>query len=211
MMRVRRRGDSRTEELWSCGACALVAVLKDNVLTIANAGDSRGLLIDAKKPTRAPFLVTSDHNAREYKEEQRLKAEHPNESDIVLCRRSRTCCGARRMTAVTCADVKGMLQPTRAVGDFDMKRLECAPAHVEQPFTPPYITPNPEIYHVDLQQLEEPVLVLATDGVWDDTHESTMVYEIVKPAKEFPSFKLIENVLSGVAMSQGGTGRTTAD
>jgi pyruvate dehydrogenase phosphatase len=72
--------------------------------------------------------------------------------------------------------VKGRLQPTRAFGDFHLKngrewhRSEWVPTRVRRPgsFTPPYITAKPSTNSVQLQAGETALVILATDGIWDE-------------------------------------------
>jgi pyruvate dehydrogenase phosphatase len=113
------------------GACALYALIKDNILYVANAGDCRAVMgklrHPAKEPSAPPSLVPSpvagsmnvyeaipmslDHNAREEREHARLRKAHPGEDeDIVLCYHGGQACY-----------VKGRLQPSRAFGDIHLK------------------------------------------------------------------------------------------
>ena len=93
--------------------------------------------------------------------------------------------------------VKGRLQPTRAFGDFHLKtgrewhRSEWVPTRVRRPgpFTPPcvvalvvddpffasfftlfcsYITAKPSTKSVQLQAGQTALVILATDGIWDE-------------------------------------------
>ena len=52
-------------------------------------------------------------NADNPEEQQRLKAQFPNELDIYKCKRDNTSCY-----------VKGRLQPTRSIGDLRLKMKE---------------------------------------------------------------------------------------
>jgi len=113
------------------GACALYALVKDNILYVANAGDCRAVMgklrHPLKDPSAPPSLVPSpvagsekvyeaipmslDHNAREEREHARLRKAHPGEDeDIVLCYHGGQACY-----------VKGRLQPSRAFGDIHLK------------------------------------------------------------------------------------------
>ncbi|RLO08294.1 hypothetical protein DYB28_002322 [Aphanomyces astaci] len=84
------------------GACSMLAYAKEDTLVVANAGDVRAVLasIDASGGLVATPLST-DHNAKHASEQARLVADHPNESNLVMCQSREACY------------VKGGLQPTR--------------------------------------------------------------------------------------------------
>lgn len=88
------------------GSCALVAVVKGRTLTAANVGDCRGILVEEDGE---PRQINREHNAAREEEMARLRAEFPDDKDIVVCKTARACY------------VKGRLQPTRALGDFHLK------------------------------------------------------------------------------------------
>jgi pyruvate dehydrogenase phosphatase len=117
--------------------------------------------------TGAPFLavdLTRDHNCREKREKKKLQEEHPDEADVVVCRRPEACY------------IKGKLQPTRSFGDFYLKYSEfmrspsqhaSAGKYISPPYTPPYITATPEITVSKLRPGVDDFLILGTDGLWD--------------------------------------------
>ncbi|KAF0709586.1 Aste57867_5811 [Aphanomyces stellatus] len=167
------------------GACTMLAYLKEDTLVVANAGDVRAVLgtTDAKGQLMAKAMST-DHNAKHATEKARLAAEHPNESNIVVCQSPQACY------------VKGGLQPTRALGDFAFKYPEfnsfpasIASSHrgggrfIPDPYTPPYILARPEVQshvltandHFLVLGMSSTVSPLITsrsttgsDGLWDD-------------------------------------------
>ena len=93
-------------------------------------------------PLLHPFYLAAipmslDNNAREAREKARLAAEHPGESDVIVCRKD----------SPTSCYVKSRLQPTRALGDAYLKYAEFNEdggrfrgRHIRPPFTPPYIS-----------------------------------------------------------------------
>eukprot|EP01097_Dermamoeba_algensis_P005351 TRINITY_DN3401_c0_g1_i1.p1 TRINITY_DN3401_c0_g1~~TRINITY_DN3401_c0_g1_i1.p1 ORF type:complete len:463 (+),score=107.23 TRINITY_DN3401_c0_g1_i1:46-1389(+) len=96
--------------------------------------------------------LTQDHQVTNKREYDRLKREHPNESNLFEDKR-----------------VKGMLEPTRAFGDsfFKFKSSAERLGYLAESFgwTAPYVTAAPEISIYPLSE-EDQVLVLATDGLW---------------------------------------------
>ncbi|ETV63870.1 hypothetical protein, variant 2 [Aphanomyces astaci] len=149
------------------GACTMLAYAKGSTLVVANAGDVRAVLAstDASGGLVATPLST-DHNAKHVSEQNRLTEKHPNESNVVVCRSPESC------------RVKGILQPTRALGDFAFKYEEFNTLHasfqnggdglfIPQPYTPPYILAVPEIQVHTLTDADQ-FLILGSDGLWGD-------------------------------------------
>ncbi|ETV71602.1 hypothetical protein H257_13064 [Aphanomyces astaci] len=164
------------------GACSMLAYAKEDTLVVANAGDVRAVLasIDASGGLVATPLST-DHNAKHASEQARLVADHPNESNLVMCQSREACY------------VKGGLQPTRALGDFAFKYEEfntfpLGPKHkgggrfIPQPYTPPYVLAVPEIQVHTLTDADH-FLILGSDGLWDDLSNE----EAVKIVAHFAS------------------------
>ncbi len=149
------------------GSCALVAVVKDNKLYVANAGDSKGALMKTKDDGSYEYVkVSTTFNANKTYEQQRLRKEFPKEEDIVKCKRNDN----------KACYVKGNLMPTRALGDLRLKSPDFN-FHSFPPdlgyrmpipkFNGPYITYEPEIQVIELKK-EDKYLILASDGLWDE-------------------------------------------
>ncbi len=146
------------------GSCALVAFIRKGSLYVANAGDCRAVLArksDDESGTLESVALSRDHNAREELEQKILMALHPLEHDVVKCRRPSACY------------VKGKLQPTRSLGDAYLKYSEFnghpdrrAGRYISPPYTPPYITAEPEVARHDLESRDQ-FLLMASDGLWD--------------------------------------------
>lgn len=153
-------GPPGTERLSSVGTCVLLACVHRGVLYVANAGDSRAVI--AQKGFGGSYRaqrVTSDLNAMNPSEQERLKRDHPGEPDIFRCRGPYSCY------------VKGCLQPTYSIGDAYLKYpyFNNFPGRViAEPYCPPYIRTVPQITARPLTSCSEgDFLILATDGVWD--------------------------------------------
>jgi len=122
-------------------------------------------MLDAPAPSG--FLaveLSRDHNCREERERAKLVEAHPDEPDVVVCRRPDACY------------IKGKLQPTRSFGDFYLKYSEfmrsqnahaSAGRYIHPPYAPPYITATPEVTVTRLRPGIDEFLVLGTDGLWD--------------------------------------------
>ena len=165
------------------GSCALTAVVSNNRVYAANAGDCKGVICkyNAKEKRFTCRKINQKFNANSKKEQSRLRAAFQNENDIVVCRRGQK----------DSCYVKNRLQPTRAFGDFRLKHPlfnnpNNEPTEKGYPlkianFNGPYITHRPDIKVFDLDQDDE-FLILATDGLWDELNVQD-VESIVLEAK----------------------------
>ena len=147
--------------------------------------------------------LTSDHNARESLEDYRLRTEHPNEDNIIVCKSSTACY------------VKGRLQLTRALGDAYLKLADFnAPSgkhrswgrHIAQPYTPPYVDSRPQLHRISINSNDK-FLILATDGVWDflSDQEATCVVKRAIADGIDPALALREKALQVAANEAGMT------
>ena len=155
----------------SVGSCALVAMKNNssNKLIVMNLGDCRAVLGSASSSGVKEFIttrLTRDHNAREPLEVLRLLKEHPGETVdmLVRCKNEHACY------------VKGRLQLTRSFGDAYLKYHEfnrkssdhrAMGRRIEEPFTPPYVTHKPDIFHINVNEKSDRFVILASDGLWD--------------------------------------------
>jgi pyruvate dehydrogenase phosphatase len=127
------------------GSCALVAVVHNNKVYVANAGDSKAVILRKKDDESYEAIkVSTTFNANKKYEQERLIKEFKDETDIYICKRN---------DPKACY-VKGGLMPTRALGDLRLKKPEFN-FHNHSPelgyrrpipkFTGPYVTHEPEI------------------------------------------------------------------
>ena len=74
--------------------------------------------------------------------------------------------------------VKGMLQPTRCLGDFILKSKEFINSipllKRFSSFNPPYITCDPEIIAFDISD-DDDFIVMASDGIWDELDNQDVI------------------------------------
>lgn len=73
----------------SVGSCCLVGAITDNVLYVANLGDSRAVLGKQGSDGRSVVAerLSRDHNVAEEDVRKELAELHPDDSRIVLCNR----------------------------------------------------------------------------------------------------------------------------
>lgn len=73
--------------------------------------------------------MSNEHNAKIKREQEKLKAEHPNEPDVIMCKSKNSCYVKGMSTSLFCilcseVNCSGRLQPTRSLGDFHLKHSE---------------------------------------------------------------------------------------
>lgn len=119
-MGVRNAVSQGSVNMVKVGSCALLAFKKGDRLILANCGDCRAILGTSlgkinESSIREKYVSTRinrDHNARVRLEQLRLEQDHPDESNLVVCKNPHACY------------VKGRLQLTRSLGDLYLKDME---------------------------------------------------------------------------------------
>ncbi|KAF9228818.1 protein serine/threonine phosphatase 2C [Gyrodon lividus] len=156
------------------GTTALVALVDPDHenLWLANLGDCQGVMISETKNHSWNFeILTRVHNGDNRREVERVKSEHPGESECVVDGR-----------------VLGAIAPFRCIGDTPFKQppeftrrilYNLYPGnHDTSPweeflvrnFTPPYISSTPEVTHYPLDPSQRSLrkyLILCSDGFTD--------------------------------------------
>nr|PIM04979.1 protein phosphatase 2C domain-containing protein [Toxoplasma gondii COUG] len=176
------------------GACCTAILVTDRSLVVANSGDCKAVL--SRRYGAELQALNEQLNANSPAERQRLREEHPDEENVVVCKHSWQ--EQRKPSSVVDIPlyfagllgsstfysgcyVKGRLQPTRAFGDFLLKRSEYGHelqrsrrsngSSPSQPLSYPYLTVDPVVAHFDLRG-DEDFVVLGSDGVWDFLDDS---------------------------------------
>ncbi|KAF7134523.1 hypothetical protein RHSIM_Rhsim08G0030400 [Rhododendron simsii] len=148
-------------QIAAVGSCCLIAVICDGTLYIANLGDSRavlGRLVKATEEVHAIQLST-EHNASIESVRQELHYQHPDDSHIVLLKHN-------------VWRVKGLIQISRSIGDFYLKRAEFnkpplyAKYRLREPFRRPILSSEPSISVHELRP-DDKFLIFASDGLWE--------------------------------------------
>jgi pyruvate dehydrogenase phosphatase len=115
---------SQVDDLWSAkihqrfvagevdlalaGSCALVSLVRDNTLYVANTGDSRAILVSVDQTGRMHARdMSNDHNVNSEREVAILESRHPGEPRLL---------GDGRQLRV-----KGRIKVTRSLGDMYLK------------------------------------------------------------------------------------------
>lgn len=203
------------------GACSLSVLITDNHYYVSNLGDAKGLLA-----TKNGYVnLNNIHSANSVDERKKLIENHPNESDIVVCKTIKKQDSPKKLHMLNISDkierllfdnydncyVKGRLQPTRNFGDFYLKDQKYAfdatrnKYLVHKPFSFPYITAKPEIQKVK-RSVHDQFLILTTDGVTDflpDDEIVDIVRKNIHISAEHASKAVVYNVLKKASVEAG--------
>lgn len=160
------------------GACALLAVITEKMLSVASTGDCRAVIGtrggESGEWTAVPMSV--DQNAQNKDEVARLQEAHPGEKN----------------TVITMGRLLGNLMPLRSFGDVQYKwsvkefgQLLQVPMFYH---TPPYLTAEPVVTHRELEGGDR-FVVLATDGLWERMSNELVVRtvgQVLEPEEHSP-------------------------
>ncbi|KAJ6419791.1 hypothetical protein OIU84_029834 [Salix udensis] len=159
-------------QMASVGSCCLVGAISNDVLYVANLGDSRVVLgrkVSEGKENSAVVAerLTTDHNVCVEEVRKEVESLHPDDAHIVVCTR-----GVWR--------IKGIIQISRSIGDFYLKKPELnRDPHFQRfgfpiPLTRPVLTAEPSILMRKLKP-QDLFLIFASDGLWEQISDKTAV------------------------------------
>lgn len=148
-------------QIAAVGSCCLVGVVWGSKLYIASLGDSRAVLASYSRDTGSveATQISTEHNASFEAVRQELRAEHPDDSQIVVNKH-----GVWR--------VKGLIQVSRSIGDIYLKKAEynreplIARFRLPEPLKRPVMSAVPECNVITLTPQHE-FIIFASDGLWE--------------------------------------------
>jgi len=157
------------------GSSALLALFDpaQNVLRVANTGDSRAVLgrWDAKEGKYVAQALSVDQTGFNEKEVARLAEQHPGE-DVVDPKTGRVH-GIAVSRAFGDARWKWPQEVSKRARDLFWGPAPRSDAMIK---TPPYLTAEPEVMETVVQSGEHPdFLIMASDGLWDNISSSDAV------------------------------------
>ncbi|CBK21016.2 Protein phosphatase 2C [Blastocystis hominis] len=191
------------------GACLVSTIIYHDFCLVANAGDCRAVLgrLSPRGNKVEAVALTHDHNIREPAEFQKLKKAHPEERNLVTFINDEP------------RYVKGILQPTRCIGDFVLKVdlallvhqrkefIEAIPQldRFARDFHPPYITATPEVTFFEIAQHDQ-FIVLASDGVWDELDNQAVVDIVAEVLRRGNSAEAAANTVIAACLKHAAGG-----
>lgn len=161
-------------QITSVGSCCLVGAISNDVLYVANLGDSRAVL--GRRMTSPSTVVaerlSTDHNVAVEEVRKEVRALHPDDSTIVVYTR-----GVWR--------IKGIIQVSRSIGDVYLKE----PEFISDPFSLQYgsrvplkravMSAEPSILIRKLKP-EDLFVIFASDGLWEQLSDEAAVEIVLK-------------------------------
>lgn len=169
------------------GSCAITVAVSPTDIIVANSGDCRAVLACKNGAVQ----VSRVHNVADSEERRKVRNQHMNENefDVVQCQTvfedlaTKTihfdAQAGRTPKEINCY-IKGRLQPSRAFGDFALKRqdmnidLTTGKPIIASANSMPYITAEPEVMTFHRNDDQE-FLVLGSDGLFDYLDPSDVV------------------------------------
>ncbi|XP_004287972.1 PREDICTED: probable protein phosphatase 2C 78 isoform X1 [Fragaria vesca subsp. vesca] len=176
----------------SVGSCCLVGAITNDVLYVANLGDSRAVLgrraMDG--PTVVAERLSTDHNVGVEEVRREVKDLHPDDSHIVVYTR-----GVWR--------IKGIIQVSRSIGDVYLKKPEfnrdpLFRFGIPVPLKRPVMTAVPSILVRKLRP-EDMFLIFATDGLWEHLSDEAAVKIVSKNPRVGIAKRLVRTAIEEAA------------
>ncbi|KAJ4716181.1 Phosphatase 2C family protein [Melia azedarach] len=194
-LRLVKRALPIRPQIASVGSCCLVGAISNDVLYVANLGDSRVVLgrrvsENSKRKVAAERLST-DHNVAVEEVRKEVEALHPDDSHIVVYTR-----GVWR--------IKGIIQVSRSIGDVYLKKPEFYRDPVFQqfgnpiPLKRPAITAEPSILIRKLRS-QDLFLIFASDGLWEQLTDEAAVEIVFKNPRAGIAKRLVRAALQEAA------------
>ncbi|CAL0299563.1 unnamed protein product [Lupinus luteus] len=145
----------------STGTCCLVGIICNNMLYIANSGDSRAVLGRLERTTKetSAIQLSIEHNVNEEMVRDEVRSKHPYDSQIVVMRHN-------------VWRVKGLIQVSRSIGDAYLKKAEFnkdplpSKYRLAESFFKPILSCEPSISTHKLHPHDQ-FLIFASDGLWE--------------------------------------------
>ncbi|KAI5059511.1 hypothetical protein GOP47_0026167 [Adiantum capillus-veneris] len=175
----------------SVGSCCLVGVISGSNLYVANLGDSRVVLGTVRHGKVVALRISQEHNACNVEVREELKAQHPDDSHIVVLKH-----GVWR--------VKGIIQVSRSIGDVYLKKPEYNKDHrFSRSGSPlllkkPVLSAEPSLHERALSH-EDSFLIFASDGLWEHMTDQEAVDMVQKGSRNGIARSLVRAALQQAA------------
>lgn len=182
-------------QIASVGSCCLVGAIANDVLYVANLGDSRAVLgrqgSGSKKNLVVAERLSTDHNVGVEEVRKEVEALHPDDSHIVVYTR-----GVWR--------IKGIIQVSRSIGDVYLKKPEFIRDPIFQqfgnpiPLRRPVMTAEPSILTRELRP-QDLFLIFASDGLWEQLSDQVAVEIVSKNPRAGIAKRLVRTAIQEAA------------
>ncbi|KAH7518074.1 hypothetical protein FEM48_Zijuj09G0132100 [Ziziphus jujuba var. spinosa] len=214
-------------QIASVGSCCLVGAISNDVLYVANLGDSRAVLgrrgSESKKNPVVAERLSTDHNVGVEEVRKEVEALHPDDSHIVVYTR-----GVWRIKGIIQAWTLSISPPkihffwteqcyrlaynfydeqrvvSRSIGDVYLKKPEFNRDPIFQqfgnpvPLRRPVMTAEPSILIRDLD-VQDLFLIFASDGLWEQLSDQAAVEIVFKNPRAGIAKRLVRAALQEAA------------
>ncbi|EXB76665.1 putative protein phosphatase 2C 63 [Morus notabilis] len=195
-LRLVKRSLPVRPQIASVGSCCLVGAITNDVLYVANLGDSRAVLgrqgsETKKNPVVVAERLSTDHNVGVEEVRKEVEALHPDDSHIVVYTR-----GVWR--------IKGIIQVSRSIGDVYLKKPEFIRDPIFQqfgnpvPLKRPVMTAEPSILIRELRP-QDLFLIFASDGLWEQLSDQAVVEIVSKYPRAGIAKRLVRTAIQEAA------------
>lgn len=148
-------------QMAAVGSCCLAGIVCDGTLYIANLGDSRAVLGRLVKATGEVVAIqlSVEHNASVESIRQELRSMHPDDPHVVVLKHN-------------VWRVKGLIQVSRSIGDFYLKKAEFnreplySKFRLREQIKRPILSSEPSVSVHELEPHDR-FLIFASDGLWE--------------------------------------------
>ncbi|RCV40774.1 hypothetical protein SEVIR_9G080700v4 [Setaria viridis] len=171
------------------GSCCLLGAISGDTLYVANLGDSRAVL--GRRVVGGGVAVaerlSDEHNAASEEVRRELAALNPDDAQIVVHAR-----GAWR--------VKGIIQVSRSIGDFYLKKPEYSLDPLFRQVGPPVALKRPALSaepSIQVRKLKpnDLFLIFASDGLWEHLSDDAAVQIVFKNPRTGIANRLVKAAL----------------
>ncbi|XP_021908289.1 probable protein phosphatase 2C 63 [Carica papaya] len=191
-----KRSWTARPQIASVGSCCLVGAIVNDVLYVANLGDSRAVLgrRESRNKMNSPVIaerLSTDHNVCVEEVRKEVEALHPDDSHIVVYTR-----GVWR--------IKGIIQVSRSIGDVYLKKPEFNRDPLFQQFASPIplkrpvMTAEPSILIRKLKP-QDLFLIFASDGLWEQLSDGEATGIVLKSPRAGIAKRLVRAALDKAA------------
>lgn len=189
---VKKQWQSRPE-VASTGTCCLVGMICNDMLYVANAGDSRVVLGREEKATKDMEAVqlSAEHNVNIQTVRDELRSKHPYDSQIVVAKHN-------------VWRVKGLIQVSKSIGDAYLKKTEFnreplpMKYRLPEPLFKPILSCEPSISTHRLEPQDQ-FLIFASDGLWEHLSNQEAVNIVSNNPRNGIARKLVKAALREAA------------
>ncbi|KAL4385756.1 hypothetical protein GQ457_15G013070 [Hibiscus cannabinus] len=199
-LRLVKRSFPLRPQIASVGSCCLVGAISNDVLYVANLGDSRVVLgrraSKGKKNMVVVERLSNDHNVGVEEVRKEVEALHPDDSHIVVYTR-----GVWRIRGIIQLCIKIV---SRSIGDVYLKKPEYYRDPIFQQFgnpvtlKRPVITSEPSILVRKLKP-QDLFLIFASDGLWEQLSDEAAANIVFKNPRTGIAKRLVRSALKEAA------------